>query len=225
MKRSSQQQQPALFALPGDPAAALAIELQGMIAGLDEAGRGPLAGPVVAAAVVMPDPLPAELLALNDSKQLTEAARERLLPHILAHAYVGIGVVEADVIDDINILQASLRAMAIAFTACQVRLGSRRIVGAVLDGNQRAPLPLDVVQRTIVGGDALSVPIMAASVVAKVTRDHRMMEEHLRHPHYGFDKHKGYGTALHVRALQAHGPCPLHRRSFAPVAAAAHVQR
>jgi ribonuclease HII len=213
--------QPALFALPGDPAIALAAELSGLVAGIDEAGRGPLAGPVVAAAVVMPDPIPDVLLALNDSKQLTEAARDKLLPHILAHAYVGIGVVEADVIDRVNILQASLQAMALAFAACQQRLGDRLIVGAVIDGNQRAPLPMHIIQRPIIRGDALSVPIMAASVVAKVTRDLRMREEHGRHPQYGFDKHKGYGTAVHLRALQAHGPSPLHRHSFAPVAAAA----
>jgi ribonuclease HII len=222
------QRQPALFAAPADPALALATELGGVVAGLDEAGRGPLAGPVVAACVVMPAPLlelPDVLHALNDSKQLTERAREALFPHILAHAYVGIGVVEAAIIDEMNILRASLHAMAVAFDACQARLGQcgqqddRRIVGAVLDGNQRAPLPSHVVQRPIVGGDACSVPIMAASVVAKVSRDRRMLHEAQQHPLYGFERHKGYGTAAHLRALQDHGPCVLHRMSFAPVAA------
>jgi ribonuclease HII len=200
-----------------DPAVEFARALGGPVGGLDEAGRGPLAGPVVAACVVLPEPLPSSLAALDDSKKLDEAARELLFPIIQRDALAfGIAVVEARVIDDKNILRASLQAMADALAACEARLGAP-IVGALLDGNQRAPLPARVAQRTLVGGDALSRPIMAASILAKVTRDRLMVEEHARWPVYGFDAHKGYGTPQHMRALVEHGPCPLHRRSFAPV--------
>jgi ribonuclease HII len=220
--RKASSAQPALFAASQaeEPARLLSTSLGGLVAGLDEAGRGPLAGPVVAAAVVLPDPLPAALHGLNDSKKLTEAARDALFPVIVecAVAY-GVASIEADVIDSTNILRASLQAMANAFADCQAQI-AQRIVGAVVDGNQRAPLPTDVVQRTVVSGDAISPAIMAASILAKVTRDRRMHDEHARHPQYGFDKHKGYGTAVHMAALAAHGPSPIHRRSFAPVAAA-----
>jgi ribonuclease HII len=220
--RKSSTAQPALFAStqPEEPALLLSQSLGGLVAGLDEAGRGPLAGPVVAAAVVLPHPLPAALHGLNDSKQLSEAARDALFPVILAHAVaVGVASIEADVIDSTNILRASLQAMADAFALCQAQT-TEKILGAVVDGNQRAPLPVDVVQRTVVSGDAISPAIMAASILAKVTRDRRMHDEHRLHPQYGFDRHKGYGTAVHMAALVAHGPSPIHRRSFAPVAAA-----
>ena len=131
----------------------------------------------------------------------------------------GVGVVETERIDAINILRASLDAMAIAFERCQTLLG-KKIQGAVIDGNMRAPLHDAVVQRTVVSGDALSRPIMAASILAKVTRDRRMQEEHERFPGYGFAQHKGYGTPQHLEALAKLGACPLHRRSFAPVRAA-----
>ncbi len=200
-----------------DPAVSLGRAVGGPIGGLDEAGRGPLAGPVVAACVVLPDPLPASLSGLNDSKELDHGAREALFPLIQRDAVAwGIAIVESERIDTENILRASLGAMAEAFLLCEARLG-RPLVGALLDGNQRAPLPARVVQRTLVGGDALSRPIMAASILAKVARDRRMVEEHARWPVYGFDAHKGYGTPMHLRALREHGPCPLHRRSFAPV--------
>jgi ribonuclease HII len=200
-----------------DPAVDFARALFGPVGGLDEAGRGPLAGPVVAACVVLPEVLPASLAALDDSKKLDEAAREALFPLIQRDALSwGVAVVDAAVIDEKNILRASLQAMAEALAACEARL-SAPLAGALLDGNQRAPLPARVAQRTLVGGDALSRPIMAASILAKVTRDRLMLDEHRRWPAYGFDAHKGYGTPQHLRALVEHGPCPLHRRSFAPV--------
>ncbi len=213
--------QPALFDLDvEDPAIAWAAQLGGPVAGLDEAGRGPLAGPVVAACVVLPTPLPAVLAPLNDSKKLDEATREALAPLIERHALgCGVAVIEAAVIDERNILRASLLAMAEALAACEQRLG-QPVVGALLDGNQKAPLPMRVQQRTLVKGDSLSRPIMAASILAKVARDRRMVDEHQRWPVYGFDVHKGYPTPSHLKALAEHGPCPLHRRSFAPVKAA-----
>jgi ribonuclease HII len=202
-----------------DPAVvfARALGVDAIVAGLDEAGRGPLAGPVVAAACVLPVPLPEVLKPLNDSKQLTPEERDALYPKIveLALAY-GVAVVESVRIDEINILRASLQAMAEALAKCEAML-QRNVDGAVIDGNMKAPLPERVSQRTVIGGDAKSRPIMAASILAKVTRDRRMIEEHARFPGYGFDAHKGYGTPQHLRALEKLGPCPLHRRSFEPV--------
>ena len=217
--------QPSLFLDDGDPALALSRALAGApVAGLDETGRGPLAGPVVAAACVLPDELPDALRGLDDSKKLTEAQREALFPRILVHARaVGIAWAEAVRIDEINILRASLEAMARAFALCEEQLGAP-IPGAVVDGNQRAPLPRRVMQEPIVQGDARSRAIMAASILAKVTRDRRMQDEHARHPAYGFDVHKGYPTPQHLEVLARVGPCALHRKSFAPVreALAAH---
>jgi len=210
-RRSPQVSRPLDGALTAvDPAVEWAHALGGPVAGLDEAGRGPLAGPVVAACVVLPEPLPCSLRGLDDSKKLDQAAREGLYPAIERDAVAfGVAIVEAERIDDENILRASL-------LACEARLG-RPLLGALVDGNQRAPLPARVAQRTLVGGDALSRPIMAASIVAKVTRDRRMIAEDARWPAYGFAGHKGYGTPRHLKALVEHGPCPLHRRSFAPV--------
>lgn len=217
MARRKRPQQ-SLFFDDGDPAHSLSRALGGaLVAGLDEAGRGPLAGPVVAAACVLPEELPIELAGLDDSKKLSEAAREALFPAIVLHARAwGVASAEAARIDEINILRASLEAMAQAFALCEQRLG-QRIPGAVVDGNQRAPLPRRVMQEPIVEGDAKSRAIMAASILAKVTRDRRMMEEHARHPAYGFDVHKGYPTPRHLAVLAQVGPCLLHRRSFAPV--------
>ena len=216
--KAKREPQPALFLLDDeDPAVVLARELVGPVGGLDEAGRGPLAGPVVAACVVLPHPLPAPLLALNDSKALDEDAREALFPLILEHAIAwGVAVVEAERIDEINILRASLEAMALSLERCELMLQGH-LKGALLDGNQKAPLPMRITQRTLVGGDAKSRPIMAASILAKVSRDRRMVEEHARFPHYGFDAHKGYGTPQHLAALKLHGASALHRKSFAPV--------
>jgi ribonuclease HII len=178
--------------------------------GVDEAGRGPWAGPVVAAAVILDaKSVPA---GLNDSKKLTEARREALFDPIMQMAQVGVGIAEAAEIDRLNILQATYLAMQRAIA------GLRQPVSvALIDGN-RAP-PLSIRTQTIVGGDAKCLSIAAASIIAKVTRDRMMCDLDTRHPGYGFARHKGYGTAAHSQALQQLGPCTEHRRSFKPVAA------
>ena len=187
------------------------------IAGVDEAGRGPLAGPVVAAAVALPaewldDGIPAALEGLNDSKQLTAAQRERFFTFLLGCAGIrfGIAQIEAEEIDRINILQATHHAMNAALA--QLQPGPEHVL---VDGMRVKSLRWP--QTPIVKGDALSYSIAAASVLAKVTRDRLMERHHAQWPHYGFDGHKGYGTAAHLAALRAHGPCPIHRRSFAPL--------
>ena len=180
----------------------------GPIAGVDEAGRGPLAGPVVAAAVVL-DPLRLPD-GIADSKVLDGKTRRSVYQDILASARVGIGVAEVDRIDSENILQASLWAMVQAVTA----LGCRPKL-ALIDGN-KAP-QLDCTVRTIVQGDAKCLSIAAASIVAKVARDAIMAELARDYPDYGFDRHKGYGTREHHEAIARHGVTPHHRRSFRPV--------
>lgn len=179
------------------------------VCGIDEAGRGPWAGPVVAAAVVLdPGRIPP---GLDDSKKLTETRRENLFGLIMASARVGIGIAEADRIDRDNILQATFWAMGEAL---------RQIGGvtlALVDGNRAPPLSCKV--QTIIGGDGRSLSIAAASIIAKVKRDRIMTAHEAAHPGYGFARHKGYGTALHMDALRRLGPSPIHRRSFAPVAA------
>ncbi len=180
----------------------------GLVAGVDEAGRGPLAGPVVAAAVILdPACIPG---GLNDSKKLTHARREALFDIILGCARVGIGEASPEEIDKINILQATFLAMTRAVAALPVAPDH-----VLVDGN-RAPR-WSYRSDTIVGGDALEPAIMAASILAKVARDARMRALHLQYPAYGFDRHKGYPSPLHREALRLHGPCPEHRRSFAPV--------
>jgi ribonuclease HII len=181
----------------------------GLVCGIDEAGRGPWAGPVVAAAVVLdPDRIPP---GLNDSKKLGEAEREALFEPILATARAGIGIGEVERIDRDNILAATMWAMAEAVKAID------GVALALVDGNRAPALPCKV--QTIIGGDARSLSIAAASIIAKVTRD-RIMAGHDRlYPQYGFARHKGYGTAFHRQALERHGPTPLHRKSFAPIAA------
>lgn len=188
-----------------------AAHAQGFVAcGVDEAGRGPWAGPVVAAAVVFtPGNVPE---GINDSKKLTEAKREALFDPIMAVARVGVGIVSAARIDDINILQATYAAMGEAVAA----LGSDVHV-ALVDGN-RAPR-LSIRTQTIVGGDALCLSIAAASIIAKVTRDRLMHKLHDEFPHYGFASHKGYGTPAHSAALKQFGACREHRKSFAPISA------
>lgn len=180
-----------------------------LVCGIDEAGRGPWAGPVVAAAVVLdPGSIPH---GLNDSKTLNEAQREALYAPIMASARVGIGIAEVERIDRDNILQATFWAMAEAM---------RQLDGvalALVDGNRAPHLPCPV--ETIIKGDGRSLSIAAASIVAKVTRDRIMLGHDARYPQYGFARHKGYGTAFHRQALERHGPSPLHRRSFAPIAA------
>ncbi len=181
-----------------------------LVAGVDEAGRGPLAGPVSVAAVIL-DPLqPIE--GLDDSKRLSERRREALYPLIIERALAWrIEFVEADEIDVLNILQATMTGMRRVLAAL-----SPCAQHALIDGN-RVPDGLACPATAIIGGDGLEPSIMAASILAKVARDARMRELHAVHPHYGFDRHKGYPSAMHLQALALHGPCPQHRRSFAPV--------
>ncbi len=187
------------------------------VAGVDEAGRGPLAGPVVAAAAILPSRwaasgLPAELAGLNDSKQLTEAQREKYFEFLIRCAEIefAIAAVDAGVIDQINILQATHRAMNDALAQL-----SPLPPHALVDG--RPVKTLRVPQTAIVKGDARSYSIAAASVLAKVTRDRLMLEFHGQWPEYGFAEHKGYGTAKHLAAIEKHGACPIHRMTFAPL--------
>lgn len=179
------------------------------ISGIDEAGRGPLAGPVVAAAVILPCGL--ELDGLNDSKQVSEAERERLYGCITEQAEIefAVAVIEPDVIDRVNILQATFLAMRQA--AEQLRPDF-----IFVDGNPVTGLP--TTSRNVIKGDAKCASIAAASIVAKVHRDRLMVCYDATYPGYGFARHKGYGTAQHLEALERLGPCPIHRRSFAPVA-------
>ena len=180
-----------------------------MICGVDEAGRGPLAGPVIAAAVILDPRRPIDGLA--DSKQLSAARRERLASEIRAKALAyHIAAASVEEIDALNILQATLLAMQRAVAGLTLRPSE-----VLIDGD-RCP-PLSVPARAIVGGDASVAEISAASILAKTARDAMMRELHLRYPQYGFDRHMGYGTAAHLAALRLHGPCPAHRRSFAPV--------
>ena len=192
--------------------APLVWDVPGLVAGVDEAGRGPLAGPVVAAAVILNDKTP--IRGLADSKKLTALRRERLYDDIMAHALCcSIAQASVEEIDELNILQATLLAMRRAVQG--LRLKPNKVL---VDGN-RLP-PLDVLAEAVVGGDALVPAISAASILAKVTRDRLLVTLHEKHPGYGFDRHKGYGTAEHLRALNTLGPLPEHRKSFAPVAQA-----
>lgn len=188
-----------------------------MIIGVDEAGRGPLAGPVVAAAVVLCRPC---ISGLNDSKKLSGAQRAALEPRIKRRCAYGIGVVEVADIDRVNIFQATMWAMTLAVTRLVAALG-REPDDVLVDGNltprNRHP-EWRWPARAIVGGDASERCISAASIVAKEHRDRLMRDYHRRHPHYGWERNMGYGTPEHLTALREHGPTPLHRRSFAPVA-------
>ncbi len=185
------------------------LRLDGLVCGVDEAGRGPLAGPVVAAAVILDPNNPID--GLNDSKKLSARRRERLKAEICAKALTW-AVAEASVeeIDTINILHASMLAMQRAVDALSVRP-----IRALIDGNRCPKLACEV--EAVVGGDGKIEAIAAASILAKTTRDAGMSNLHLCYPQYGFDRHMGYPTALHLRALQEHGPSPVHRRSFSPV--------
>jgi len=181
-----------------------------LIAGVDEAGRGPLAGPVTVAAVILPPAHP--IPGLDDSKQLSEKRREALYPQIIQHALAWqIEFVEATEIDRLNILQATLTGMRRALLAL-----SPVPTLALIDGN-RIPTALPCPARAVIGGDATQPSIMAASILAKVARDRHMHVLHRQYPHYGFDRHKGYPTQAHRQALLRYGPCPEHRRSYAPV--------
>jgi len=190
---------------------ALRFAETGLVAGVDEAGRGPLAGPVVAAAVILDDRYP--IAGLNDSKQLSAARRERLFDEIRAKALC-FSVAQASVeeIESLNILQATLLAMRRAVSG--LRLTPKLVL---VDGNRLPLLPMRA--EAIVKGDALIATISAASILAKVTRDQGCAALDALYPAYGFAKHKGYGTAQHLAALQALGACPQHRKTFAPVRA------
>ena len=189
---------------------ALLWDFPGLVAGVDEAGRGPLAGPVVAAAVILDDLNP--IAGLADSKKLTAARREWLFDEIRSKALC-CSIAEASVeeIERLNILQATMLAMRRAVEG--LRLKPRKVL---VDGN-RLPV-LSMMAEAIVQGDALVPAISAASILAKVHRDRWCAEIDLAYPQYGFAKHKGYGTAQHLAALQAHGACPQHRKTFRPVA-------
>jgi len=181
------------------------------VAGVDEAGRGPLAGPVVAAAVILP--AKGVPRGIDDSKKLGAAERARLHDRLRDCAMVGVGIVEADEIDRLNIYWATMKAMTLAVEALGQAPGH-----VLVDGNR---LPRWTHQATaIVSGDAISLSIAAASIIAKHTRDTIMIAHAESHPHYGWHSNKGYGSRTHLDALREHGPTPLHRRSFAPVAQA-----
>jgi len=185
-------------------------ESSALIAGVDEAGRGPLAGPVYAAAVILDPDHPIE--GLNDSKKLSPARRDRLAEQIRRQALAwAIASASVEEIERLNILQATMLAM---LRACQGLFRAPTLV--LVDGN-RLPAGLSCPARAVVGGDALEPAISAASILAKTARDACCLELHARYPEYAFDRHKGYGTALHLARLVEFGPCPAHRRGFAPV--------
>lgn len=183
--------------------------MNALVCGVDEAGRGPLAGPVTVAAVILDPNRP--IKGLDDSKKLNEAKREALYPVIreraLAWSVIEVGI---DEIDSLNILKATLTGMKRAVEALDPAPSM-----ALVDGNRAPDLACKV--RTIVQGDSLEPAISAASILAKVSRDRLMLEMHERYPQYGFDRHKGYPTAEHMRLLEEFGPCEIHRRSFTPV--------
>lgn len=184
------------------------------VAGVDEAGRGPLAGPVVAAAVIFPKEF--FLAGVDDSKKLSHDQREQLYPQIIANCRsYGVGIVSVAEIDQINIYQAAMLAMRQALD--QLSPAAQHVL---VDGRRNPKI--DLPQTSIIKGDALSFTIGAASIIAKVTRDRLMLDYHHAFPQYGFDKHKGYATRSHLAALQQHGPCEIHRRSFRPKALQQH---
>lgn len=182
------------------------------VAGVDEAGRGPLAGEVVAAAVILPQN-GLDIDGLNDSKKLTAAKREKLFLELLERDDVigAIGIATVEEIDRLNILKATHLAMKRAVESL-----AKTADFCLVDGLPVKGLPVD--HQAIVKGDAKSLSIAAASILAKVTRDRMMEEADVLYPNYGFAKHKGYGTKAHMEALRTHGPCPIHRRSFGPIA-------
>ena len=178
------------------------------IAGVDEAGRGPLAGPVVASAVILSGT--AFKSEINDSKKLSAKKREKAHREILKKAVVGVGIVDEKTIDEINIYHATIKAMQIAISGLEIPPDY-----VIVDGRMKLPTACPV--KCIVKGDSKSLSIAAASIVAKVTRDRIMTEYHKKYPEYDFARHKGYPTRSHVSALKKHGPSPIHRRSYRPV--------
>ena len=195
------------------------------IAGIDEVGRGPLAGPVVTAAVVLPEDC--GILGIDDSKKLSEKRREELSGLIIENCIAyGIGICEHDVVDEINILQATKRAMKQAIKECEAMLASRAAAGKVNeDRGDSARIDyvlidalrledLEIPQQAIIKGDSKALAIAAASIVAKVTRDRMMVEYAKEYPYYAFERNKGYGTAAHYAGIREHGTCPIHRMTF-----------
>lgn len=197
-----------------------------LVVGVDEAGRGPLCGPVVAAAVcykrrdfVIPAELEEDFSHIRDSKKLSEKQREKIFDLIQEHFFVGIGIVHADTIDRINILEATFLAMKSAVSDLERSLRQSQLkqnLFLLIDGNQKIP-NISIEQETVVGGDGTVKSIAAASIIAKVTRDRMIVEYDREYPQYGFAKHKGYGTKVHMDALRKYGPSPIHRMSFKPV--------
>lgn len=199
----------------------LEMRYTGLVCGLDEAGRGPLAGPVVAACVyVPPEKRTLDFWSqVNDSKKLTAKKRDMLFDLIREHCVFGIAEASVDEIDSMNILQASLLAMKRSFEA--IRAGHDWV--ALVDGNQKPPLPCTI--QTVIKGDSISLSIAAASILAKVTRDRVMHDLCALFPQYGWSNNAGYGTAVHMAALHEYGPTTHHRQSFAPVRAAQELRR
>lgn len=195
--------------MPTQPDFSFESAYNGTVCGIDEAGRGPWAGPVTAAAVIWPQgaTIPA---GLNDSKKLSEAKREALYEQIILHAQYGIGEASVEEIDQSNILAATKLAMQRACTSLPIAPDV-----ALVDGNQPPQLTCEI--QTIVKGDAKSLSIAAASIIAKVTRDRLMKQIGAEHPEYGFERHAGYGTKQHQEALASHGITKHHRRSFRPI--------
>ena len=176
------------------------------VCGVDEAGRGPLCGPVVAAAVILPKDV--HLEGVNDSKKLTEKKREKLYDDIMENALaVGVGMSDIDVIEEINILGATKEAMKQAINNLVIKPDY-----VLIDGNQN--ISIDIDRQTVVSGDAKSESIAAASIIAKVTRDRMLRQYDIEYPEYGFAKHKGYGTKAHIEAIKEYGLTPIHRPSF-----------
>lgn len=177
-----------------------------LVCGVDEAGRGPLCGPVVAAAVILPKD--AHIEGVNDSKKLTEKRREKLYDDIMQNAVsVGVGVSDVDIIEEVNILNATKKAMLQAISNLKVNPEY-----VLVDGNQK--IDTDIPLETVVKGDSKSESIAAASIIAKVTRDRLLIEYDKKYPEYGFAKHKGYGTKAHIEAIKKYGLTPIHRPSF-----------
>lgn len=211
MKRRSAKDTSLLIALPSGPDFAREKKIMKRggtpVAGCDEAGRGPLAGPVVAAAVILdPKQIPP---GLNDSKQLTKTARDALYEAICATAHIAVSSISARFIDQSDIRKASLEAMRRAVLG--LAIAPKHVL---VDGRDLPVLPCD--GDAVIGGDGLSVSIAAASIIAKVTRDRMMERVGIALPHYGFESHMGYGTKQHRAAIEVHGPCPYHRLTFSP---------
>jgi ribonuclease HII len=189
------------------PDLSLEQNIAGLVAGVDEAGRGPWAGPVVAAAVILNSNIPD---GINDSKKLSAKKREFLFDAIQNNASVAVGIVGVEVIDEINILNATKKAMLEAVTSLAIKPDH-----ALIDGNQNLILPCP--SSTVIKGDSISLSIAAASIIAKVTRDRIMTNLHKKFPHYGWDSNSGYGTKQHITALDIHGVTEHHRKSYTPI--------